>query len=108
MRLTAVLLLLAVTGMSIPAFADVDATKGKVLHDRKCVSCHAERFGGDGSKIYLRPDRIVHDRDALDQRVATCSTMTHTGWFPDDEENVAAYLATRYYKFSQPVVPAPR
>jgi mono/diheme cytochrome c family protein len=108
MRTAIVLLLLMVTGMTTPALADVDVGKGKVLHDRKCIACHAERFGGDGSTMYLRPDRIIHDRAALDQRVATCSTMTHTGWFPDDEDNVATYLATRYYKFEPVAAPGRR
>ncbi len=108
MRTAIVLLSLVVSGITTPALADVDIGKGKVLHDRKCVACHAERFGGDGSRMYLRQDRIIHDRDALDQRVATCSSMTRTGWFPDDEENVAAYLATRYYKFEPAALPGRR
>ncbi len=82
-----------------PALAAVDIEKGKRLHDKLCVSCHVERFGGDGSKIYLRSDRIIHDRAALDQRVATCNAMTNAGLLPEDEQNIAAYLAQRYYKF---------
>jgi hypothetical protein len=63
------------------------------------VACHAEKFGGDGSKIYLRPDRLIHNRTALGQRVTMCSAMINTGWFPEDETAVADYLAARYYKF---------
>jgi mono/diheme cytochrome c family protein len=91
------LLLLATLSMS--ALATVDPAKGKQLHDQKCISCHAERFGGDGSKIYLRSDRLIHNRAALDQRVAMCSAQTNAGWLPDEEANVAEYLAKRYYKF---------
>lgn len=95
-RLTALALLLA----PLPtALAAPDIEKGKRLHDKQCVSCHVERYGGDGSKMYLRSDRIIHDRVALGQRVATCNTMVNAGWFPEDEENVAAWLAQRYYKF---------
>lgn len=85
--------------VATPALAAVDLEKGKRLHDEKCVSCHVKRYGGDGSKVYLRPDRIIHDRVALGQRVATCSAQTGAGWFPEDEEDVAAYLARKYYKF---------
>lgn len=82
-----------------PAFAAVDIDKGKRLHDKQCVSCHIKRYGGDGSKIYTRPDRIIRSRAALSQRVAACNAMTDAGLFPEDEENIAAYLAKQYYKF---------
>jgi cytochrome c553 len=85
--------------LATPVLAAVDVEKGKRLHDKLCVSCHVERFGGDGSRMYLRSDRIIHDRAALDQRVATCNAMTNAGLLPEDEQNIAAYLAQRYYKF---------
>ena len=95
------LLIAFILSSTVPlsAMADADIEKGKRLHDKQCVSCHVERYGGDGSKMYLRQDRIIHDRAALGQRVATCNTMVNAGLFPEDEENVAAYLAQRYYKF---------
>jgi mono/diheme cytochrome c family protein len=84
---------------AVPAAAAVDINQGKRLHDKQCTSCHAERYGGDGSGIYLRPDHLIRNRAALDQRVATCNAMTNAGLLPEDEENIAAYLARRYYKF---------
>lgn len=90
----AVLLLLPLMAQAKP-----DIERGKRLHDQKCMSCHIERYGGDGSQIYLRKDRLIHDRAALDQRVATCNSMVNAGLFPEDEESIAAYLAQRYYKF---------
>jgi mono/diheme cytochrome c family protein len=98
MGLRTILLLISAT-LSVSAWASADATMGRQLHDKSCVACHAERYGGDGSKIYLRTNRLVHDRAGLDQRVAMCSALTNAGWLPDDEANVAEYLATRYYKF---------
>jgi mono/diheme cytochrome c family protein len=80
------------------AMAEVDAV-GKRLHDAQCISCHAQRFGGDGSPIYLRKDRIIHDEPALRQRVAMCSAQTNAGWLPEEEQHVSNYLAQRYYKF---------
>jgi mono/diheme cytochrome c family protein len=76
-----------------------DVAKGKSLHDEKCVGCHVKRFGGDGSEIYTRANRIIKSREALGQRVATCNAMVNAGLLPEDEENIAAYLAQRYYKF---------
>ncbi|MBU1236744.1 MAG: cytochrome c [Gammaproteobacteria bacterium] len=93
------LFLLLAASLVTPALAAVDIEKGKRLHDKQCVGCHVERYGGDGSQIYLRTDRIIRDRAALDQRVATCNAMTNAGLLPEDEQNIAAYLAQHYYKF---------
>jgi mono/diheme cytochrome c family protein len=95
-QLAVLALLLAPMPMALAA-ADLD--KGKRLHEQQCTRCHIERYGGDGSKMYLRSDRIIRDRVALGQRVAMCNTMINAGLFPEDEENVAAWLAQRYYKF---------
>ncbi|MBI3524648.1 MAG: cytochrome c [Betaproteobacteria bacterium] len=72
---------------------------GQPLHDKQCVACHAQKFGGDGSKMYTRADHRIHTLQALRQRVAACSAQTNAGWFPEDEENVAAWLNQQYYKF---------
>jgi mono/diheme cytochrome c family protein len=86
--------------LGVPGFA-ADAARGKKLHDGQCVACHAQRYGGDGSAIYLRANRLIRDRAALSQRVATCNAMLNAGLFPEDEEDIAAYLAQRYYKFDK-------
>lgn len=98
MRIAAILLLALLPALAPSAFA-ADEARGKALHDKQCVSCHVDRYGGDGSGMYLRPDRRVRDATALRQRVAACNAMTNAKWFPDEEEDVAAYLARRYYKF---------
>jgi cytochrome c5 len=84
-----------------PTFAAADAMRGKTLHDKLCLGCHVKQYGGDGSAIYLRSGRLIHNRKALDQRVATCNAMTNAGLFPDDEADIAAYLAQRFYKFDK-------
>lgn len=80
-------------------FAKGDPKIGKTLHDKSCVSCHVSMYGGDGSEIYTRPDRIVKTADQLAARVSGCNANTGAGWFPEDELNVDAYLNQRYYKF---------
>lgn len=89
------------TVTAIPAFAaeNPDPKAGKALHDKQCVSCHVQRWGGDGSAVYTRADRKIKDAAALRQRVAACSAQTGAKFFPEDEANVAAYLAQTYYRF---------
>ncbi|MDD5175541.1 MAG: cytochrome c [Sterolibacterium sp.] len=84
---------------ALSAAAVGDPKLGQTLHDKQCISCHAQRFGGDGSTIYTRAERKVHSLSALRQRVAYCSMQTNTGWFPEDEEQVASWLNQQYYKF---------
>jgi len=88
---------LLVLASSAPAAGD--PVLGKPLHDRQCVSCHIQQFGGDGNKVYTRSPRLINNRAALGQRVAVCATQTNAKWFPEDEENVAAYLNAQFYKF---------
>ena len=90
---------LLASGAHAAPFAKGDPVKGKALHDKACVSCHAGMFGGDGSKIYTRADRKVKTPQQLSARIAACNANTGAGWFPQDEENVAAYLNQQYYKF---------
>jgi mono/diheme cytochrome c family protein len=90
---------LALVAFAAPAFAAADPKVGKTLHDQQCISCHARMYGGDGSKIYTRSPHLINNLTALKQRVAACSAQTDAKWFPEDEENVAAYLNQQFYKF---------
>ncbi|HZQ60693.1 MAG TPA: cytochrome c [Casimicrobiaceae bacterium] len=81
-------------------FAHADAAAGKALVERDCVACHAQKFSGDADRIYLRQDRRVHTPQQLLAQVSWCNTQLGTKYFPDDEENVAAYLNQRYYHFA--------
>jgi mono/diheme cytochrome c family protein len=78
--------------------ADPQAGK-KLFDDAKCMACHAQRFGGDGSSLFTRAERKVKSADALLKQVRACVTQLNVQWFPDEEEHVAAYLNQRYYKF---------
>ncbi len=87
------------TLLSLNAAAAGSPKLGKPLHDKQCISCHAQKFGGNAAKMYTRADRKIGTLSALQQRVAMCSAQTNAGWFPEDEENVAAWLNQQYYKF---------
>jgi mono/diheme cytochrome c family protein len=85
--------------VSAMAFDKGDPKQGKALVDKSCVSCHASMYGGDGSKIYTRPDHKVKTPQQLAARVSGCNANTGAGWFPEEEAHVAAYLNQQYYKF---------
>lgn len=76
-----------------------DATLGATLHDKDCIACHVRRVGGDGSAMYTRDERKVTSAAKLDAQIAACNTELATGYFPDEEAHIAAYLNLRYYKF---------
>lgn len=80
-------------------FAKGDASKGKALVEKHCISCHASSFGGDGSAIYNREDRIVKNANGLIQQIRNCNTNLGLQWFDEEELNVARYLNEQYYKF---------
>ena len=97
--LLALALLAAAPALANP-FPTADAAKGeKLVTQNKCNACHVSLVGGDGTGIYTRGERKVKTASGLLSQVRTCNTMLGTNWFPEDEENVAAYLNQTYYKF---------
>ena len=92
-------LMLAPAALAAP-FPKADPAAGAKLFDEaRCGACHAQRFGGDGSGIFTRPDHKVKSASALLTQVHVCTTQLNVQWFPDEEEHVAAYLNRQYYKF---------
>jgi cytochrome c5 len=77
---------------------DGDAQQGRVLVERDCNACHV-RLVGDAGRIYTRDDRRVRTPAQLRAQIAYCNTQLGTGYFPEDEEHVAAWLEQRYYRF---------
>lgn len=99
-KLLAGLMIFGISNMVFAAAYDNGDPKiGKALFDKSCQSCHAAKFGGDGSKIFTRPNRIVNTPQQLVARVMACDVNTGTGWFPEQEADVEAYLNQQYYKF---------
>ena len=76
-----------------------DAKAGKALVDRDCVACHAQRFAGDPDQMYRRSDRRVRTPAQLLAQVQGCNVNLGKGYFPEEEEHVAAYLNLEFYKF---------
>ncbi len=99
-KLLVALALVSISSASLAASFDKGDPKiGKTLVDKSCLSCHASMYGGDASKIYTRADHKVKTPQQLVARISACNANTGTGWFPEDEMHVAAYLNQQYYKF---------
>ena len=81
-------------------FANGDVKEGHALVDRDCTGCHV-RIAGDADRIYTRDDRRVRTPAQLRTQITYCNTQLGTGYFPDEEEHVAAYLNQRYYRFKR-------
>ena len=80
-------------------FAAGDARIGKTIVDRDCVSCHAQRFAGDPDQMYKRADHRIKTPGKLLAQVQACNVNLGKGYFPEEEEHIAAYLNLEFYQF---------
>lgn len=93
------LLLLAFASIAAAPFPNADPKAGeKLFNEKNCNVCHIRKFGGTGEEMFTRPNHKVTTLQKLSAQVAACNTNLSAGWFPEDEENVAAYLNEKYYK----------
>ena len=90
-------------GMAAPPqpkpFATGDPAAGEATVNKDCIACHASKFDGDADRIYLRPGRRVRTPAQLMAQVQMCNVQLGAGYFPEEEEHVAAYLNLHYYRF---------
>ena len=82
-------------------FSQGDPAIGKSMVEKHCINCHAAKFGGDGSAIYTRDDRLVKSSRGLLAQIRNCNAMLGLKWFEDEELHVASYLNKTYYRFEQ-------
>lgn len=94
-------LLLAATPALAAPFAKGDPQTGKAIIEKaNCnKACHVGQVGGDGAKIYTRPNRIVNSPKQLADRIRFCSGAAGANLSAIEEEHVAAYLNQQYYQF---------
>lgn len=78
-------------------FPEGNAKTGKALFDKyQCNSCHSQMLGGDGSAIFTRSNRKVHDAGGLIDQIKRCSGNVGANLTPAEEQHLGAYL-NRYY-----------
>ena len=83
---------------ALPGHA-ADAARGKALHDAHCIACHSSMVGGDGTLLYTRKNRRVKSYEGLLKQIDRCDQSLGLKWFPEDVQDVAAYLNREFYKF---------
>jgi len=81
-------------------FAAGDAHAGQAIAERDCIGCHAQLFKGDADQMYRRSDRRVKTPAQLLAQVQACNVNLGKGYFPEEEEHIAAYLNLEFYKFA--------
>jgi len=86
-------------GQAPAIFRDADLALGEKLYrEHKCVACHVEKVGGDGSAIY-RPQGRISTPGLLRGQVEQCNTAFNLGLFPEEVTAIAAVLSRDHYKF---------
>jgi hypothetical protein len=73
-----------------------DIDNGAFLHAEHCSECHSVP---NHEALYTRENRIVQERIRLNGQVSACAQAFSLGWFPDEEQDVSAYLNATYYRF---------
>ena len=90
------LLFTATTAAADPfPYGKADAGQ-KLFEQYKCSRCHAAMLGGDGSRMFTRPDRKVHNAAELVEQMETCTGNIGISLTPSDKQHLGAYL-NRYY-----------
>ena len=84
------------------AFAN-NIEEGKTLYlDAKCNKCHLQdnKFDPNSTKKEGLSSKVT-DKKSLLKWVTDCNGYFDIGWFPEEEQQVADYLNTVYYKLDK-------
>ena len=103
-RAHALIIVVAVFGAQLafaaePAVKTDPAAGRRAFEEAKCSGCHDKLMGGDGNRIFTRPDRKLTSAPALGKMVRFCIDRTGANVFPEDAEHIIAYLNQQFYKF---------
>lgn len=84
----------------VPAiFLGADLKLGeKLIADNRCVACHQQTAGGDGSAMY-KPAGRVNTPGILRGMVEQCNTELNLSLFPEEVTAIAAVLNRDHYRF---------
>lgn len=66
--------------------------RGVAHSDANCETCHETSY-------FTRADRAATTYAKLQAWIEGCNTNLDVGWFPDEVEDVAAFMNREFYKF---------
>ena len=70
------------------------AEEGKELYSNaNCTQCH-----GNINSFDFKNHKVKNKHD-ISQWVKNCDANLETGWFPEEQTNVAEYLNQKHYKY---------
>lgn len=70
----------------------------KLIADNRCVACHQQKVGGDGSAMY-KPGGRINAPGLLRGMVEQCNTELGLSLFPEEVTAIAAVLNRDHYRF---------
>lgn len=80
-------------------FRGADLALGeRLMQEHRCMECHRQKFGGDGTSIF-RPAGRINTPGFLRGMVEQCNTELNFGLFPDEVTAIAAVLNRDHYHF---------
>ncbi len=97
--LSSLLLCGLVVAQGLLIFQGADLNLGeKLIAEHKCVACHQQKVGGDGSAIY-KPLGRINTPGFLRGMVEQCNAELNLSLFPEEVTAIAAVLNRDHYKF---------
>ena len=95
----AMMLLGAAASASANPFPNGNPQTGeKLFAQYNCNQCHNAIMGGDGNKIFTRPNRIRNTPEGLIEQIGICSGNVKAHFTPQETQDIASYLNI-FYKF---------
>jgi hypothetical protein len=70
----------------------------KLIAEHKCMACHQQKVGGDGTAIY-KPAGRINTPGLLRGMVEQCNTELNLALFPEEVTSIAAVLSRDHYRF---------
>ena len=77
-----------------------DVSRGRLLYETHCATCHTER-------LHHRERSIIRSYGALRAEVGKRAAMTNRQFSPDELEDVIEFLDRSHYRLDLPL-PAPK
>jgi len=94
-RLVMTVLVLASLAGAVAARTKTAALRGELLYATHCIGCHS-------TQLHWRDKRAAKNWDELRSEVERWQKNAGLGWRDEDVSDVARYLNTLYYHFSEP------